>query len=241
MPTESDYKDQLLQLIQLQHMDSQIYDLLTTSETFPVKIQQMDALHECNRTALNKAEDDLKKLQVFKNQRETDMQAKEDLIKKHQSQLFQIKNNKEYSALQAEIHGVKADISLIEEDIINLFDKIDAAKKAVDAEKKAFEDEKKKFDAEKALIMDEEKKINDELQAVQAKRVEVSGSIDKTLLGQYERILRSRGRTALAVVVDDERCGECRMLLRPQIINEAKLKRALVLCENCSRMLYTEQ
>lgn len=240
MPTETGYKDQLAKLVLLQHIDSQIYDLRATSETFPVKIREMDVLHESNRTALNKAEDDLKKLQVLKNQRETDMKAKEELIKKHEAQLFQIKNNKEYSAIQAEIHGVKADISLIEEDIINMFDTIDAAKKAVDAEKKAFEEERKKIDAEKALIVAEEKKINDEIQTVQAKRDEVSGTVDKTLLMQYERILKSRGRTALAIVVDDERCGECRMLLRPQIINEAKLKRALVLCENCSRMLYTE-
>lgn len=241
MPNETDYKTQLGILIEIQHLDAQIYDLRQRSEAFPLKIKEMDEDLDRKKVSLNKAEDDLKKLQVSKNQKETDMQVKEDLIKKHQTQLYQIKNNKEYTALQQEIQNIKADISVIEEAILNFFDNIDSAKKSCDDEKKAFEAEKKRSESDKALILSEEKKVNDELEEMVAKRVTAAKEVDRPLLSQYEQILKSRGRTALSKVdLNEERCGECQMTLRPQIINEARLKKALVLCENCSRMLYAE-
>ena len=239
MANAVDYKAEFVKLIQIQELDAVIYDLSVRSESFPLRIQAIDLALEQKKSALVIAESELKKLQVVKNQRETDMQVKEELIKKHQAQLYQIKNNKEYSALQQEIGGIKADISLIEEDIINFFDKIDAAKSDCEKEKKILEEEKRKAESDKAAIKAEEKKVNEELAAVLSKRDERAREIDKSLLSQYDRIRKSRGKLALAKL-DGETCGACSMTLRPQIINEAKLKKGVVLCENCSRMLYSE-
>lgn len=239
MADQVDYKAELLKLIQVQEMDAVIYDLSVRSESFPLRIQEIDLALEQKKSALTGAEDELKKLQVAKNQKEADMQSKEELIKKHQVQLYQIKNNKEYSALQQEIESVKADISLIEEEIINFFDKIDAAKSSCENEKKLLEEEKRKAESDKAAIKAEEKKVNDELAEALSKRDECAKAIDKSLLSQYDRIRKSRGRLALAKL-DGETCGACNMTLRPQIINEARLKKGIVLCENCSRMLYSE-
>ena len=163
MPDKIVYKEELVKLIALQDVDVVIFDLNEKSAAFPELISSIDKSLEDKKTALNTAEDDLKKLQVLKNQKETEMQSKEELIKKHQAQLFQIKNNKEYSALQHEIDSIKADISLVEEDIIKLFDQIDAAKALVEKEKKIFNDEKSKAESEKSGIKAEEAKINSEL------------------------------------------------------------------------------
>ena len=68
---------------------------------------------------------------------------------------------------------------------------------------------------------------------------EFAGTIDAGTLGQYERILKKWGRIAITEV-NGEFCGVCNMQLRPQIINEAKLQKNLVFCENCARMLYAQ-
>ncbi len=52
-------------------------------------------------------------------------------MKKYQGQLLQVKTNKEYSALLAEINGLKSKNTLIEDDIIELMESIERAKKAV--------------------------------------------------------------------------------------------------------------
>lgn len=239
MPDKIVYKEELVKLIALQDVDVVIFDLNEKSAAFPELISSIDKSLEDKKTALNTAEDDLKKLQVLKNQKETEMQSKEELIKKHQAQLFQIKNNKEYSALQHEIDSIKADISLVEEDIIKLFDQIDAAKALVEKEKKIFNDEKSKAESEKSGIKAEEAKINSELARELTRKEELSKTVDAATLTQYEKILKSRGRSALSKVIDD-RCGVCNIALRPQVLNEAKLKRTPVLCENCYRILYAE-
>ena len=56
---------------------------------------------------------------------------------------------------------------------------------------------------------------------------------------QYEKIREHVGKTALSKV-EGEFCGGCNMHLRPQIINDAKLKKTLMLCENCGRILYAD-
>lgn len=235
-----DYKEEIKKLTQLQQMDAEIYDIRSKCEVFPLRLAEMDKTLESKKGALSKAEDDQKKILVAKNQKEVEMQSKEELIKKHQGQLFQIKNNKEYTALQQEILNIKADVSKIEEEILNFFDKVDAGKALIEKEKKAFDEEKKSVEAEKAAIKAEEKVAAEELQAALTKREVCVAEIDATLLSLYQRILKNRGRVALAKL-NGEFCGECGMMLRAQVINEAKLRKEAVLCENCSRMLYTEE
>jgi uncharacterized protein len=84
-----------------------------------------------------------------------------------------------------------------------------------------------------------EKELKGELSKVSVKREELASTVDPAILVQYQRILDKWGKTAVAVIVD-EFCGECNMHLRPQIINETKIGKSIVLCENCSRILYVE-
>ena len=233
-------KNEIKKLIQLQEMDSHLFDLKSQLETFPERLNEMDESLEAKKGGMEEAEEDLKRLKVLKGEKETDMQAKEEKIKKHDGELYQIKNNKEYQALQQEIDSIKADVSLVEEEIIKLFDEIEAAQGRFEEEKKKFEEERESVEKEKGVIEEEEKKFSLELDGLKAKRGEFTSGISSGVLGKYQRILDKRGKTALAKV-EGNFCSECNMQLRPQIINEAKLQKALVFCENCTRILYAEE
>ena len=239
MAEGADIREEIKKLIQLQELDTEIFDLQSKKETFPVRIKEMDDSLEAKRSGMKEAEDELKKTQLAKNAKETDMQAKEELIKKHDGELYQIKNNKEYQALQQEIDSIKADVSLLEEDLINLFDEIEKAQARCEEEKRIFEEEKQRIEKEKQNIKAEEKALSERLNELGAKRDDFVKTIDQGILGQYERILENRGRVALARI-NGEFCSECNIHLRPQTINEAKLKKKITCCESCARMLYAE-
>ncbi len=183
------------------------------------------------------AEDALKKLQVRKNEKETDIKAKEEAVNKHQAQLYTIKNNKEYTALQNEIDSIKADISLLEEEVINLFDEIETAQATREKEKKILDEEKQKVETEKTGIKAEGEQLSKQLDGLNAERTALAGSVDTAVLKQYEKIRENRGRLAI-VPVKGDLCGACNMLLRPQVINETRIGKNIVYCENCARMLY---
>ena len=240
MPDENiDIKETMKNLIDLQKLDSEIFDLESKKDTFPGRLAEMDESLESKKSGMEDAEEDLKSLQVKKNEKETDMQEKEDKIRKHEGDLYQIKNNKEYSALQHEIDSIRADVSLIEEDIINLFDKIEEAQAKCNEEKKIFDEEKSQVEKEKTSIKQEEVALTGRLEELNAKRGEFTSKIAPDILSRYETILKNRGRSALARI-EGEFCGECNMQLRPQIINAAQLKKNMVFCESCSRILYVE-
>lgn len=240
MAAENDFKVQIEKLIELQKIDREIFDLQSQKDSFPERIKEMDELLVSKGNGAKEAEENLKNLQVAKNDKETEMGTKEEQIAKHDAQLYQIKNNTEYKALQGEIDSIKADISLIEEDILKLFDEIEAAQAKCEEEKKIFEEEKSKIAAEKAKINSEEKDLDASISGLKTKRQETAGAIEQQILAIYERILQNRGRSAMARIEGDN-CQECHLHLRPQIINDAKIRRNIVLCENCGRILYVTE
>ena len=240
MAGHMDIKGQLPSLLDLQKVDFEIYDLRVEKETFSEKINELDRLLEEKKTARASAEERLKALQVLKDEKENDLLSGEERVKKHESELLQIKTNKEYAAMLEQMDSVKADISLLEEKIIGLLDEIEAARAVLDEENKLFEEEREKTEKEKEAVRSREKKINARLDELNGEREKLTGSLDKRLLKRYEMILENRGRHALSKI-EGEFCEICNMRLRPQVINEVRLQKELVTCENCSRILYTEE
>ncbi len=239
MTEKLDLKVEIKKLIKIQEVDSEIFDLQIEKETFPGKRQQLDNSLEEKNSGMKNAEEKLKGLQVLKNEKENDLQAAEEKIEKHEAELAQIKTNKEYKAMLEQIDGLKADVSLIMEKVIGLFDEIESAQSDLSEEKRLFDEERKKAEKEKGEIDSEEKKVDARLDELKGKRVDLVRDTHQKTLERYERILKNRGRCALSMV-NGGFCEKCHMRLRPQVINEAKLMKALVICENCSRILYTE-
>jgi len=239
MVDNTDLKQYLAKLLALQEIDSEIYDLRSQKEDFPIKLREMDEVLENKKSGMLSSENELKQFQVAKGELEVSLAAGEEKIKKHEGELAMIKTNKEYSVMLGQIESVKADISLIEEKIIGFFDSIEAAQARWAEEKKIFEEEKKKSDEAKSEIKAREVQIDAKLKELTDKRSTVSGGVEEAVLRMYERVLENRGKSALAKI-HGEICGGCNMKLRPQIINEAKMQKQLVICENCSRILYTE-
>ncbi len=240
MPENKTYKIQVEKLLNLKDLDAKIFDLEAEIGSFPEQLEGIRASLEGKKTAVKSAEDDYKKLQIAKNEKENEIKTKEEKVRKHESELYQIKNNKEYTALQQEIKSIKADISLLEEEVINLLDDIEKAHARCENEKKLLAGEQAGADDLINKIKNSEKDMLEKLTVLKGERGKIAAGITGDVLERYEKILKNRGRVALSSIVG-EFCGECNMQLRAQIINEAKLKKNIVLCENCSRILYAAE
>ncbi|MDD5487966.1 MAG: C4-type zinc ribbon domain-containing protein [Candidatus Omnitrophica bacterium] len=239
MSDKTDYSGVIDCLAELQKIDSQLYDIRSEIASIPDMIAGFDAELAEKMSAFNAAESRLKELQLSKGKKELEMKDKEEKVKKHEGELYQIKNNKEYTALQSEIESIKADISLLEEDLIRIFDEIENAKADQAREKDACGEEAALVETEKRKIEDHRKELEAQVSKMEADRKVVAAGVDEQTLYRYERILKNKGRTALAEV-KGAFCGECNMQLRPQVLNDVKIKRDIVFCENCARILYAK-
>ena len=231
--------DQLRALIELQKLDGEIHHLRRELRAKPEETARLKQEHQTRSKILQEAESRSKASEVKRNQMETELGQKEEQIKKLQGQLFQVKTNKEYSALQKEIEGFKADRSVLEEEILKRMEEVDQTKSRVAAEKQLLKAEEEKLNVRLKEIEGESRQIEARIQELQQQRGAVTPRVDPPVLAQYERILERRDGMAL-VPVRGNACGGCFMGLPPQLINEVQLSTRLVPCESCARILYLE-
>lgn len=233
-------REEISRLVKLQVVDKEIYRLIKEQKELPLRAGQLEADFEAKKINLKNLDDQLKSALVKRKERELALASKEEEIKKAQSQLYQLKTNKEYQAKLREIEGMAADKSVLEEDILKVFDEIDNLKAQVDKEGAFLKEEEVAFQAEKKKISDKIKDVEAALTELGGKRKIAAEEIDKKLLAAYERILK--GRDGLGIVtVKDYSCQGCFMNVPAQVVNEIKMHDHLVFCENCTRILYLEE
>ncbi len=175
---------------------------------------------------------------------EIDLKTKEEQVKKYSTQLYEVKTNEQYKALQDEIDRARKESRAIEDRILELMMREDELKaRNAQAGKELAE-------AEKALKEDEEAvarelaEIEKEQEALKARRGEQAAKLASSLVRIYERIRSLRGGSPLAAVgtgADDEAvCSACQLSIRPQLVVEVHKGKELVSCESCGRILYIE-
>jgi predicted nucleic acid-binding Zn-ribbon protein len=233
-------EEQIKLLVEAQGLDSHILRLERELESIPERLKEMDEELRAKSAELKKIEEAVKALLLKRKEKEGELETKEAAIKKYQAQLYQIKTNKEYTALQEEINRIKADNSVIEEDVIRILDQIDSENLKVAKEKEALKAEESEMAAEKKRLDEEAGRIKEELAKLKAQRAEHVAKIDKTILSKYEKILKSKDGLAVVPVSGDS-CQGCFRIMPPQVINEIRMKTDLIFCENCTRILYIEE
>ena len=230
---------QINSLVKLQGIDSEIYTLRSEKESKPQEIRTLEVSFEEKKQSLAKLEKTFLDLQKQRKDIELELASKEESIKKLQSQLYQLKTNKEYQAMLQQIADAKADASVAEDKILGLLDQADKIKNDIDSEKQRLHQEEKIVNEQKKKIEERIKEIDDRLAQLEAQRKQIMPEIDPKILTQYERILLNRDSLAI-VSVRNNSCQGCNMFVPPQVINLIKMYERIITCEVCNRMLYIE-
>ena len=232
-------KNDLDALKKVQVLDKEIYELGLFLAQKPDRIKQLEQAFEIKKAHLNQLEEEIKKCKLAVKEKELDLGKKDAEINKFNGQLSQVKTNKEYTAILHEIASQKADKSILEEKILLDWDSVEQFNRECAAEKKRLADEEAKFNQEKKLLEDEAVTSQARMTQLKNERVDFLKPVTPEVKDLYEKILSKREGVAL-VRLDNENCGGCQVLIRPQILNEVRLLESITVCESCSRILYYE-
>ena len=224
-------------LKEIQEQDIELYSLRETLEELPQELEKINREQEEQRKQLSEAEADLKATQLKQKEKEVELQSKEENVRKYEGQLAQIKTNKEYSSLQDEIKSLKADNSILEEAIIKLIDQTDVVSQKVSVEKAKLAETEKLLKQKKVELEEKQKVMQKRIDEIVSWKQDKIKAVDPEIASLYEQIVSNKHGLAL-VHVEGESCPACQIQLRPQVLNELKLKEKIVICENCSRILY---
>jgi predicted nucleic acid-binding Zn-ribbon protein len=230
-------KEALAQLISLQERDSSLDKLRDAIEEMPRQVAALRSQLEGKKAQISEIKSRIIGLEKKKKEQELDLAAKEESIKKHSSELNQVKTNDAFKALQHEIDSAKSKIGENETVILEIMDETDRLRR-----------EEKPMIAEMGA---EEKKINDQVAVLEGQLKDLKEKFDREkaqrdqdgapLAGEMMRVYdhaRSRGKRDAIVPIDNSNCSACRVVLPQQVIIEATKAKQLIICENCQRILY---
>jgi len=182
-------------------------------------------------------EEEINGISEFIEGKKSMVKDSEALIAKYEKQSENVKNNREFEAINKEIEDQQLEIKLCEKDIRDANEELTEKIKGLDLAKKAVASKEgvlnhKKSELEK-IIADTEK----EETALNKNSADARGHIDERLMYSYDRI-RNSYRNGLAVVaVDRDACGGCFNSIPPQRQSEIRLHKKIIVCENCGRIL----
>jgi predicted nucleic acid-binding Zn-ribbon protein len=226
-------------LIELQTVDLRAADLRKQIDAFPQQIAQIDHTVHAGREAVARAKQHVLDLQKDRKKLELDVEDWRGKIKKYKDQLFQVKSNEAYKALQEEIRGAEAEMGRAEDRLLEeMVGAEDADREVKEAERLLVEVEaaakkdRERVTAEKAVV---EKELAEVEAISKARLAELPGD----LVDHYKRIARRHDGIALAPV-RDEACSMCSVRIRPHVVQLLRQpdNEEIYHCETCTRILY---
>jgi predicted nucleic acid-binding Zn-ribbon protein len=230
-------KETIQRLVAVQEQDAILDGLQKEMDRVPREIAALQAGLESAKAKLSEAKAQIIGCEKKKKEKELELAAKEEAIRKHTMELNQVKTNDAFKALQHEIEQAKVSGSQIETEILETMEGIDSGRrdeKAAAAELKAAEDKAK---GEVGVLEGELAALKSKHDAQKAVRDEAASSVPPEMMKVYNHA-RMRGKLDAIVPIDGGNCSACRINLAPQVVVEATKAKGLVVCESCQRILY---
>ena len=224
-------------VIQLQSLDQRIAALDKEVAALPKHVAAIEKTldsHvrklEADRAALAANQKDRKKL-------EGDIQMSEQKISKLRDQMLGAKTNEQYRAFQNEIDYAQNEIRKAEDRILELMSESEPLDQNVKKAEAALKEEKQVVEREKSAAHDRTAADKTMLETLRAERTTAAAKLPAAVNTTYERVRKKWNGSVIAEAVEG-RCMACRIVIRPQFMQDLKRGDQLLTCESCGRFLY---
>lgn len=235
--TEISIEQKLKALYRLQIIDSQISKLQIVRGELPNEVADLEDDIAGMETRLANMANDVKAIEETISQNKTRIMDAKALVKKYEKQLEGVKNNREYDALNKEIEIQGLEQQAADKRIKNANFDTEQKKNAItalDTELVGRKQDLKNKKGELESIIAETEKEEANLNVHREKAVHVA---DERLVASYNRIRTSMKNGIGVAVIMRESCGGCFAGIPPQRQADIKLRKKIIVCENCGRVL----
>jgi hypothetical protein len=234
---EFSVEEKLSSLVRLQKIDCKLDEVQILKGELPMEVKDLEDEIEGLHARQTRVEEEINGIQEFIEQKKEGIKEAQALIKKYEKQSENVKNNREFEAINKEIEMQQLEEKLCEKHIKDATEEIGDKARQLDLAKKAVATKEANLSAKKAelekIISETEKEEKHYNKDAEAAR----NHVDERLLLSYDRI-RKNYRNGLAVVpVERDSCGGCFHAIPPQKQSEIKLRKKVMVCENCGRIL----
>lgn len=232
-------REQMVKLAVLQTLDMKIREMQREKDEIPARISALEGAFQKEEEKVLGQKAELDRLLKDRRQKEKELEEETDRVRKTESRMFEIKTNKEYQAVLKEIEGAKKLNRQREEEILGILERVEELQKAAGQGEKELEERRQDFGKRLSELRERAAEFDKKMAAEVREREERQKGIPPDLLGKYRMLLDKRQGLAVAPVSNGV-CQACNMNLRPQLYIELQKQQTLILCPNCSRILFWE-
>ena len=237
---EFSVEEKLTSLVTLQKIESKLDEIHILKGELPMEVADLEDEIQGLHARQTRIEEEINGVTDFIEQRKEAIKEAQALVKKYEKQSSNVKNNREFEAINKEIEMQQLEVKLAEKHIKDATDEIAEKAVALDKAKKNIANKEsvlatKKGELEKIIAANEKEEKHFNKLAAEARQ-----HVDGRLLASYDKIRKSY-RNGLAVVeVERDACGGCFNAIPPQKQSEIKQHKKVMICENCGRILVDE-
>jgi len=234
-------EQKLAALYKLQSISSEIDKIKTLRGELPLEVQDLEDEITGLQTRIQNFQLDGKDIDTSIGQQRIKIADSTALIEKYKEQLDNVRNNREFDNLSKEIEYQGLEVELAEKRIKEF--SLEAKTVTEDIEKSRTLLAERQIDLKsKKDELDEiisETKIQEEQLREKAKQIEAT--IESRLLAAFKRIRKSARNGLSIVYIQRDACGGCFNKIPPQRQLDIKLRKKIIVCEHCGRIMIDPQ
>ena len=233
-------QESLRALLELQKTDQDLHELEQFKVDIPNQLKTMETAQAEAETRLADQEAKVEDIDKNRRQYERDLQAAQEQVKKYQGQLYSVKTNKEYDALQAEIQAQKNLISELEDAILQMISEAETEQVTLETIRGETESLIERFGEERTALATRLSAVDEDVAVKKDERKRMAMRVENRVLKVYDRIRRNlRGMTV--VPVKKGACSGCFHVIPLQVVMQIRQQQRLISCESCGRILILEE
>jgi uncharacterized protein len=234
---EMTVEDKLKAMYNLQVVMSEIDKIRTLRGELPLEVQDLEDEIAGLTTRISKYDEDINGLEMSISAKKNEIEEAKMLIEKYTEQQNNVRNNREYDSLSKEIEFKGLEIELCDKKIREFNFEINTKKEALENARKELHERSEDLEAKKAELDDIIGETRTDEEGLRTKAQSIEESVEPRLLSAFKRIRRN-ARNGLAVVtVERDACGGCFNKIPPQRQLDIKLRKKVIVCEYCGRIL----
>jgi len=237
---EQTVEQKLKALYELQTLHTKIDKIRQIRGELPMEVADLEDEVAGLETRIQKFKAELDETEDAIVTRKNMIKESQNLIKKYDTQLKEVKNNREYDALTKEVEIQSLEIQVCEKKIrehgFEIASKTEVYEKAL----ADLESRKNDLDIKKGELQTITSETEKDELALSKKSEKAEAGIEDRLLVAYRR-LRSNAVNGLAVVtIDRDSCSGCFNQIPPQRQLDIRQRKKIIVCEHCGRILVDE-
>ncbi len=168
-----------------------------------------------------------------------ELSDQQELLKKYQGQLMQVKNQQQYAAAWKEIDATRKHVKELEESVLKNMTEAEGLQKQLDDRRGGHDELKSRYDAAHEEWQHSLSDLKQEADELREKVAAVEAQLSPRMKNEFYRIYKQRQQVAVSRVTGDT-CSSCRTRVRPALAQQLR-RGEMVPCEGCHRILYLER